>query len=222
MSRTPVGVWRTFAHGWRVFLPVVLGEAAVQTALLASDPQPEASASFLALLAVSSAALLVAVWLTVAAASAAVDGDPRDALRRARHRPVLLTWALAVGVLAAATSLLVLWLAPIVLLFGAFVLPAVAVDDEGGLFARAVRPLVRTPLRAVLCVLAAIGLAAITWVVALVLGFFLTGLPAAALTWLWFGLVATFVICLWCSLYRRANPVGAEVVAPDGTLAPAT
>ena len=133
-------------------MPVIIVEAGVQALLVLSDPVPEWSAGFLALLLVSLLALLAAVWLTVGAASAAVDGTG-GLLRRAWRRPIIVAWALAVGVVAVAVSLLQLWATPLVLLVGAFVLPAAAADDPGNLFARAYRPVVRTPVRWVLAVL---------------------------------------------------------------------
>ena len=209
MTAVPAGTWRAIARGWPVFVPVILVEAGVQALLVLSDPVPEWSAGFLALLLVSLLALLGAVWLTVGAASAAVDGTG-GLLRRAVRRPIIVVWALAVGVVAVAVSLLQLWATPLVLLLGAFVLPAAAADDPGNLFARAYRPIVRTPVRWVLAVLAAVVLAVVTWVVALSLGFFITGALGAVLTWLWFGVAATFVLALWCSLYRRATPATAS------------
>jgi hypothetical protein len=208
MTAVPAGTWRAIARGWPVFLPVIAGEAGVQALLVLSDPVPEWSAGFLALLLVSLLALLAAVWLTVGAASAAVDGSG-GLLRRAVRRPIIVAWALAVGVVAVAVSLLQLWAAPLVLLVGAFVLPAAAADDPGNLFARAYRPVVRTPVRLVLAVFGALVLAVVTWVIALNFGFFITGALGAVLTWLWFGLASTFVIALWCSLYRRATPATA-------------
>jgi hypothetical protein len=201
----PAGTWRALARGWPVFVPVIIVEAGVQALLVWSDPVPEWSVGFLALLLVSLLALLAAVWLTVGAASAAVDGSG-GLLRTAVARPMIVAWALAVGVVAVAASVLQLWATPLVLLLGSFVLPAAAVDDAGNLFSRAYRPVVRIPVRFVLAVLAALALAVATWVVALVFGFFVTGALGAVLTWLWFGLAATFVLALWCSLYRRATP----------------
>jgi hypothetical protein len=208
MTAAPAGTWRAIARGWPVFVPVIVVEAGVQTALVLSDPVPQWSTGFLALLLISLLALLAAVWLTVGAASAAVDGTG-GLLRRAVRRPIIVAWALAVGVVAVAVSLLQLWVTPLVLLVGAFVLPAAAADDPGNLFARAYRPVVRTPVRWVLAVLAGVALAIATWVAALSFGFFITGALGAVLTWLWFGVAATFVIALWCSLYRRATPATA-------------
>ncbi len=41
------------------------------------------------------------------------------------------------------------------------------------------------------------------WVVALVLGFFVTGVVAAFLTWLWFGANAAALLVYWSALYRK-------------------
>ncbi len=211
MTVERAGTWRALARGWPVFVPVIVVEAGVQALLVLSDPVPEWSAGFLALVLTSLVALLGAVWLTVGAASAAVDGT--GLLDRAWRRPIIVAWALAVGIVAVAASLLQLWATPFVLLLGSFVLPAAAVDDPGNLFARAYRPVVRTPVRWVLAVLAAVVLAVVTWIVALSFGFFVTGALGAVLTWLWFGVAATFVLALWCALYRRATPGGAAAVS---------
>jgi hypothetical protein len=59
-------------------------------------------------------------------------------------------------------------------------------------------------------VLAGGALAVVTWVVALSFGFFITGALGAVLMWLWLGIASTFVLALWCSLYRRATPSAAH------------
>ena len=40
--------------------------------------------------------------------------------------------------------------------------------------------------------------------IALVLGFFVTGVIAVVATWLWFGVASTVLLCLWCAAFRRA------------------
>lgn len=201
---TRVGTWRTLAGGRRMFVPVVVGNAVVQTLSVVSDPVPGLSVGFVAVTAVSTLAVLVAVWLTVCAASAAVDGVPRHALLRARQHMGVLGWALGILLLTAAAVALAVWLGAVVLVLGLFVLPAAATGERPVLVA-GYRPVVRSPLRSALAVLAAVVAVVLSWMVALLLGFFVTGAGAAALTWLWFGLVTTVLLCLWCSLYAASS-----------------
>ncbi len=217
------GTWRALGRGWPVFVPVIIAQAALQSLLITSDPVPESSWSFVALTVGSLLVVLVAVWLTTCTASAAVDGVPRQGLRRAVRRPGVLVWALAVGVVTVAASMLSLWLTPLVLLLGAFVLPAAAATERSPVVATAYRPVVQAPARTALAVLGALVLAVLSWVVALLLGFFITGVLAAFLTWLWFGAATAFVLCLWCSLHghgRRPQPA-LDGSALDGAAPPA-
>jgi hypothetical protein len=46
-------------------------------------------------------------------------------------------------------------------------------------------------------------LVVISWLVTLLLGFFIPGPLSALLTWLWFGVALVLLQCLWCSLYRH-------------------
>jgi hypothetical protein len=83
-----------------------------------------------------------------------------------------------VGVLAVAASLLSPLALPAVLVFGT--------------------PwLVRAPLRGwrpIALLVGGLVLAALSWLVAMVLGFFVGGLVAAFLTWVWFGAVAALLL----------------------------
>ena len=45
----------------------------------------------------------------------------------------------------------------------------------------------------------------LAWVVALVLGFFVTGVVAAFLTWVWFGANAAVLLVYSSRLYRRVG-----------------
>lgn len=192
---------RALARGWRVFVPTIIVDAAVQSLLIVSDPQPTFSWSFCGLVLLSLVVLLAAVWLTGAAASAAVDDVAGQALERAWQRPSILAWTAGIGAVSVGASLLEIWLAPLVLILGVFLLPVAAAGDRAVL-PRAWVPIVRAPVRTLLAVVAVIVLALVSWVIALVLGFFVTGVLGAAITWLWLGLVGSYVLCLWCSLYH--------------------
>jgi hypothetical protein len=196
------GAWRAIGRGWPVFIPIIILEAAAQALLVVANPTPAVSPGFSLLVLGSAAALLVGVWLTIGAAVAAIDDGTRSAIiRDCGRRPVVLLWALAVGVVAVGAGLALLWLTPLVLLVGALVLPSAARSQRPVLSA-ALRPVTSAPLRVVLYLIATVLLAVLTWVVALLLGLFITGPLAAGITWLWFGLVATFVLCLSSSLDR--------------------
>jgi hypothetical protein len=198
---------RALLRGWRVFVPVIILDAAAQSLLVWSNPTPKFSWQFSGLVLLSLLALLAAAWLTTAAASAAVDDVGGLALQRIRRRPVIVAWLVAIGIVAVAASLLEVWMAPIALILGAFVLPPAAAEEP--VLRRAWSPIVRRPLGTVGLLVGVIVLALVTWIVALVLGFFVTGVLGAAITWLWFGLVGSYVLCLLCSLYRRStNPQG--------------
>jgi hypothetical protein len=199
-----VGMWRATASGWRVFVPAVLVNAAVQAALVASDPVPGASWTFALLVAASAGAVLVTVALVTSAALAAVDGRPRTAVASARQRPGVVAWAAGIGALAIAGGVLAFWIAPLLLLVAVPVLPAAAAgarnpvrDGFGGVG--------RHPVHYLFGGLVLLVLAVVSWVVALVLGLFVTGMIGAALTWVWFGVVLVLVLCWSCSSYRRGT-----------------
>jgi hypothetical protein len=203
-----------------VFAPIVIVEAAVQAALVLPDPTPAWSWSFIGLVAVSAVAVLVAVWLVVVTASAVLDEDGPFGPDRALRRPGVLGWALVVGILAVAAAGLEVWLAPLVMLIGGFVLPPAARGDRRVLVV-AWRPFRHRPLRTALHLVAAVLLVAVSWVIALVCGFFVTGSLGAAVMWLWFGLAATYVLCQWSAVYARVTydvdqEIGQEKPARSG------
>ena len=86
MTAVPAGTWRAIARGWPVFVPVISWKPACRrcwccrTRCRSGVPGSSPSCSSRSL------ALLAAVWLTVGAASAAVDGTG-GLLRRAWRRP---------------------------------------------------------------------------------------------------------------------------------------
>ncbi len=59
-------------------------------------------------------------------------------------------------------------------------------------------------MRALLAVVVGLVLAAVGWGIALVDGVFVTGAVSAALTWLWFGIVMTFLLSWGAALRRDA------------------
>jgi hypothetical protein len=195
-------MWRAAQSGWRVFVPVTVGEAALQALLILGDPTPTFGWGFAAAAVGSFAAIVVAVWLTACAASAAVEGAPRAALARAWRAAGALGWIAGSGLVGAAVAVAELPLAPVALLVALFGLPAVARGDSP---IAGYRCVARAPWRYLAAVALAVLAVLLSWIVAFALGLFLTGTAAAALTWLWFGIASTVLLCLWCSLYRRCR-----------------
>ena len=169
-------------NAWRAHAAVIVGNAAAQTALVAANPVPQARWGFGALAAASLFALVAAVWLTV---QAAIGGR--------EHWRAGLAWSAGVVLLAAAAAVLLPLATPVILIVGLLVLPAAA-DGEHNPVAAGLRTLRQAPLRATLALIGAAAAIATTWLVALLLGFFLTGTPAAFATWLWAGLAMTVVV----------------------------
>lgn len=189
---------RAVLAGWRVFLPVVLLTAVAQALLVLADPVPAVGWSF-AGLALASFAVVVAAITLIAAAGAG------------RVRPVLPAWVAGLGLVAAAAAVLSPWLAPPLLLAGALVLPPVA-DGAPRPVRTAFRAFRLMPARAVAGLLVLLVVAVLSWAAALLSGLLVTGPLSAALTWLWFGVLAVLVLGWSTGLYRRAadlsRPVG--------------
>lgn len=197
----------------RVLLVIVV-HAAVQALLVLDDPTPGQTADFLLAAVVSGAVLVAAVWLVAVLVSGPVPqrdgGAPGRIVLTPEHpggapvvvepepgavrpwRPVVLLRVIVLGLLAVAASLLSPVLVPVVLVLGAPLLVA--------------RPSVyRRPI-ALLWTAFGLALAAVSWVGALLLGFFVTGPVAAFATWLWFGAAAAFLLRRWAMSSRA--PLG--------------
>jgi hypothetical protein len=191
----------------RVLL-VIIVHAAVQALLVLDDPTPGASSGFLLAASVSAIVLVAAVWLVavlvvpshrngtrpgrVVLAPETPGGVPvvlEPEPGSVRHwRPVVLLRVIVLGVLAAASSLLSPALVPVVLVLGAPLLVA--------------RPSVYLRPIALLLTVFGLVLAAVSWVGALALGFFVTGPVAAFATWLWFGGAAALLLRTWAMSSR--------------------
>lgn len=177
-------------RGWRVFVPVVIGNAAVQAATTAPFLTPAPTVWFILLAVVSAAALIAGAALIVAQADAGA--------KRTRLRVPGRVWAAAsVCVVVVGTSALVaLPLVPLALTLAFVVLPGVAKGDAWAGF----RAFARSPLRAVGLAFVTLATVVVLWVGALLLGFLITGVVSAALTWLLFGAAATVLACAWTRL----------------------
>lgn len=182
------------SRGWAVWSAAVVGNAVVQAATVVPFATPSASAGFV-LLATASGASLVAALALVVVALRPVTAGSRRWVPRWGDWVVSLAVVLAVSLAAIASP----WLLPVALLLAAVLLSGAAAGDRSAGFT-AVR---LAPARAAglgLLTLAAVGL---LWLGALLLGFFITGWPAAGLTWLAFGIVAVPLLSAWTSLARR-------------------
>jgi hypothetical protein len=188
-----MSTWRLVGRGWRVYLPVTVVLAAIQVLLVSGDPAPAFTWSFVALFFVSLVAVFLAVWLTL-----------RTATGAAGSRLSSLGWLAGAGLLALVTAVVEPLLLPVALALGLLVLPPAAAGD-GNPIAAGWRSLRRAPWRYVLAFVVLLALAGLSWVVALLLGLFVTGVLSAGLSWLWFGGVMTLIICQWCAVYAGAT-----------------
>ena len=191
-----VGFWTALRAGWRGFVPVVLGNAVLQALLVVGDPVPAVSWSFALRTLLSVLGILVLVWLVVCWARVAVDGDHRSGWSLAPRRVAVLAWAAGFAVLALVADLVHVFLTPVALLPAGFLLPLVAAGSRHPVGA-ALASVREAPLGAAVRVLAFAVLGILGLVVALLLGFFVTGVLAAVLTWLWWGASAVLLACLF-------------------------
>ena len=193
------GMWRAWARGWKVFVPLIVVVAVIQSATVLANPQPAPELLFSLLVAASLVVTIGAVAIATEAALAGVDGRPI-------HAPAgrVLLWTSVIVVAVVVVSVLLAVVTPLAIAFALVLLPAVADGRRNPLHGLVV--FTRHPGRAIVFALLALLVIALSWVVALLLGFFVTGPLAAGVTWLWFGLVGTLLLCAATSLYRRAQP----------------
>lgn len=201
-----VRMWRT----WRVLVPVVIVNAAVQALLVLPGTLPYLTWSFALLALIGFAAMVVSYGLVAAAMLQAVDGPVawgpvlravRDCWRGLTLWSVVLLLAVTIGLaLYVVPGILVLALTPYVLL--------AVVDGRSGPWRTNLRTIRRRWGRWIVTVVAMIAVSAVLWLLAALDGFFVTGAPAALLGWLVLGLVAGWFLCAWALVYRSV-PVDA-------------
>ncbi|QPE03624.1 hypothetical protein IT882_09850 [Microbacterium schleiferi] len=182
-------------HAWRVWVPAVVLNTALQALLVAPFVTPAASVVFVVLVLAAIAGVVVSVGLIGAAFRSALGGGTRWPSWGEWLAVLLLTLAVSASALVAA------WLVIPVLAVAAIMLPAVFGVPQRtawgfGLFARA-------PLRGILLTLVTLALVALLWFAALMFGFFVTGCVGAALTWLVIGVIGAFVLATWFATPRR-------------------
>ena len=186
-----------------VLAAVVAVSALIQALTVLGDPVPTSSLGFAGLIAASAAAVVIALWITASTALDMVDGNSSGALSRAWRRPRVLVWCVVLPLVALVLAVLFPLLPVIVILVALLMLPAVA-DGERNPFVAALHTVRRSPGRCAVAAVVTILAYVLAWVVALVLGFFVTGVFAAFVTWLWFGANAAVLLVYWSWLYCRA------------------
>lgn len=197
-----MNTWRTVGRGWRVFVPAVVGNAVIQAACVAPASTPAVDLGFLVLTLVSFAACAATLALIARAADASTNGSRG-------WWPGWTTWVgasvmtLAIALSSLASPVIV----PFVTMVALVLLPGIAARDRHPLSGFGVfRP---HPVRATLLAVGSLVLVIVAWVVALLLGFFITGPVSAFATWLIFGAVGVILICGWTSLYMSPQKAGA-------------
>ncbi|WP_375236590.1 hypothetical protein [Microbacterium schleiferi] len=190
-----MSTWVLLGRTWRVWVPVVVLNTAVQALLVVPFVTPAASVVFVLLAHASLAGVVASVALVAAAF--------RSALGAGKRWPSWGEWlaVLLLTVAVSASALVASWLVIPALTVAAIMLPAVFGVPQRtawgfGLFARA-------PLRGILLTLMTLALVAVLWFAALMFGFFVTGWVGAALTWLVFGVVGAFIVATWFATPRR-------------------
>jgi hypothetical protein len=184
------------AAPWIVIAATVVVGAVLQAAS-AVPGLGTASTPWFAVQAVGSFVVLVAELCLLAWAAGAVA-------RRARlgRLPVtLVMWAAAAVLVVIAVAVVLPLAVPLALVVPLCVLPAAAAGQRAAW--RGFRVFGRSPVRAVVATIVVVAVAALTWVVALVSGFFLTGALGGLVMWLWFGAAAALLLVWWTRLSIR-------------------
>lgn len=198
-----VRMWR----GWKILLPVIIGNALVQGLLTWPNLMPYLSVGFILLSAISWITLLASYALVTATMLQATTGsvDLHEVLRVVRDRWLaVLGWssllfaAVLLGLsLAILPGLLVLALAPFLLL---------AVVDGRRHPLAANFHVMRMHWGRWLVTVTAMGLICVVlWLVSALNGFFVTGAPGALMGWLLLGLVASWFTAAWALVYRAVD-----------------
>jgi len=192
-ARLPRGPWRTLAHGAPALAITVAANAAIQALLVALEPGLALSLLGVLLAVLSAAALLtasVAMWRTAARAPGGSTSSGVGAL---------ILRCTAVGAVAALAAVLLPYLVPIVIALGCAVVAA------GG-FRPSIALAARHPVRLTVLAVVTVIVVVLIEIVALLVGLFVTGWPAAAATWLAAGIAAAILISHWQSLAARPSP----------------
>ncbi|CAN5452165.1 hypothetical protein BH10ACT7_BH10ACT7_25100 [soil metagenome] len=193
------GTWDAVGRGWRAFAPAVLVGAAAQAALVVGDPEPAGNPVFAVLAIVSFVAVTASVVVVAGGALAATDRRPM------RITGSLVLWSVVLVLVMVAASVIAAPLVLLAVLLALLLLPAAA-DGRANPFGSGFAVFRGGALRAVGAMLVALLLLLASWAIAFALGFFVTGVLASAITWLWFGIVGVVLLCWFSARYRRATP----------------
>lgn len=172
--------------GVLVYTPIILVGAVIQALLVVGDPVPTTSWSFASRATASAVVLIALVWLTIGIA------DSRPSARLLLATVIAVISGIAAGILNPVLALLV-------------ALISLPILTAAGSLKRSVQTIMLSPVRTFLGFAWAAVLLIVNAVVALVLGFFVTGPVAAGITWLVFGISAAILATYWASLHRRAH-----------------
>lgn len=197
---------------WLVVVVTIVLGAVLQAATAIPGLGTSSTAVLVGDTVVSVLALVLELALLAWAAHALVRREP---LGRPSGR--LLLWSLAVVALTAVVAVLLGPLVVLVLVAALCVLPAAAAGQGNAL--RGFHVFRRETGRAVVASVVAVLLAAVTWVVALAAGLFLTGALGGFVMWLWFGVLLALLLLWWTRLAARVVPGAAEPVVEDESAA---
>jgi hypothetical protein len=183
---------KSLTRGLLTYAPIIVVGAVIQALLVLGDPVPTTSWWFSVRVLASALVLILALWLTMGFAA---HTDGRSSPRLLLAVTVAVLCGIVAGILNPILPLLVALIS----------LPVLSAVAAGPL--RAVtRTITFAPIRTFLGFAGATVLIIVNVVAGLVLGFFVTGVVAAGITWLVFGTSAAILATYWASLHRRAHP----------------
>lgn len=196
-------VWRAPAAIWAA----ILVNALAQALLIWPDPVASASLVFLLLALASLVVALLAAAVITASALETVTGRASLGTSGARARRnlggfsawfVLLLLALLIGtMLYTVPGVVVAVVTPYVLL--------AAMDGHSNAILADLRAIASRPGRWLVTALLMGLVVAISWLLAAVVMFFVTGPPAAFVMWVWFGFLFAWFQCTWAAVFRSTE-----------------
>lgn len=173
--------------------------AGLQAVLVIGDPEPLAGVGFALLVVTSWLVLTASVIVVAGAALSAVDRGPL------RVPGSLIVWSAVLVLVTVGAALIAAPLVLVAVLLGLVLLPPAA-DGNAQPFRTGFAVFRHGALRTVGALVVATLLLLLSWAIAFALGFFVTGVLASAITWLWFGIVGVVLLCWFSARYRRATP----------------
>ena len=199
-----VRMWRA----WKIVIPVVIVNAALQALLLLPNVLPYLTVAFV-IVSLLSLLILVKAYNFVAAAMLQAAVGPvewRAVYANLWHRYfVLLAWS--VGLLILVLIGVSLYVVPglIVIALAPYLLLAV-VDGKRNPLAVNFKTIGARWGRWLVTVIIMGVLSFGVWFLSALNGFFITGAPGAFIGWILIGFVASWFTCAWALVYRSVNP----------------